>query len=86
MLVIDFKKLRQIGGGALDQHQMRNNVAIELEKSQEYLKNIWYTNYVNIFVEKLKQTPVPSSLLQSFYHSVTCLASNQVIRIFLAYY
>lgn len=76
MLMIEFRRLRL--AGALDQHQLRNNVAIELEKSQEYLKSIWYTNYVNIFIEATRQTPVPSSLLQSFYQSVTCLASNQV--------
>lgn len=77
MLMIDFKRLRQ--AGPLDQHQLRNNVTIELEKTQEYLKNIWYTNYINIFVEKTRQTPIHSSLLTSFYNSVTCLASNQVI-------
>lgn len=76
MLMIDFKRLRL--AGALDQTQLRNNVTIELEKTQDYLRNIWYTNYVNIFIEATKQTPLPNSLLQSFYRSVTCLASNQV--------
>jgi dynein heavy chain len=76
ILMIDFKKLR--AAGALDQHQLRNNVTIELEKSQEYLKNIWYINYVNIFFEKTKETPVPHALMNSFYHSVTLLASNQL--------
>lgn len=76
MLMIDFKRLRATG--ALDQHQLKNNVAIELEKSQEYLKTIWYVNYVNIFIEKIKEYPVPNALLNSFYHSLSLLASNQV--------
>lgn len=75
--MIDFKKLRM--AGPLDQHQLRNNVAIELEKSQEFIKNIWYSNFINIFADKNKFRSIPSHQLNSFYNSVSVLASNQVI-------
>ena len=80
MMMIDFSKLRQ--NGPLDQHQLKNNIAIELGKSQEYIKNIWYTNFINLFVDKSKFKPVPSSQLNSFYNSVATLASNQVLITF----
>lgn len=76
MLMIDFKKLRQTG--PLDHHQIKNNFSIELEKSQEFIKNIWYTNFINIFMEKNQMKTVPNSQLDSFYVSVTVLASNQL--------
>lgn len=78
MLMIDFKKLRM--AGPLDQHQLKNNVTIELEKSQEFIKNIWYTNFINLFVDKAKFKPVPNSQLNSFYNSVATLAANQVFK------
>lgn len=80
MMMIEFKKLRQ--NGPLDQHQLKNNIAIELGKSQEYIKNIWYTNFINLFVDKSKFKPVPSSQLNSFFNSVATLASNQVFALF----
>ncbi|CAF0708408.1 unnamed protein product [Brachionus calyciflorus] len=76
MLMIDFKKLRQTG--PLDQHQLKNNIAIELGKSQEFIKNIWYTNFINLFVDKSKFKPVPYSQINSFYNSVAILAANQL--------
>ncbi len=76
MLLIDFEKLKFAGN--LDQHQLRNNITIELEKSQEFIRNIWYTSFINIFVEKNRFKPVPNSQLYSFYNSVAVLASNQV--------
>lgn len=74
--MIDFKKLRATG--SLDQHQVKNNIAIELEKAQEFIKNIWYTNFINIFMDKNQFKNIPSSQLDSFYNSVSVLASNQV--------
>jgi hypothetical protein len=79
ILMVDFNKLKFAGN--LDQHQLRNNVTIELEKSQEFIKNIWYTNFVNIFVEKSKFKSVHNSQLHSFYNSVATLASNQVSQL-----
>jgi len=76
MLMVDFKKLRHTG--SLDHHQIKNNFSIELEKAQEFIKNIWYTNFINIFMEKNQLKSVPHSQLDSFYNSVTVLASNQV--------
>ncbi len=76
MLMIDFKRLKQ--AGPLDHHQIKNNVTIELEKSQDFIKNIWYTNFINIFMEKNQLKSVPSSQLESFYNSVNVLASNQL--------
>ena len=76
MLMIDFKKLRQIG--SMDQHQLKNNITIELEKSQEFIKNIWYTNFINIFMDKNQFKSIPNSQFDSFYNSVSVLASNQV--------
>jgi hypothetical protein len=76
--MIDFKKLRK--AGPLDQHQLRNNITIELEKSQEFIRNIWFTNFINIFMERSHYKTVPNSLLDSFFNSVTVLASNQVIN------
>ena len=76
MLMIDFRKLRLIG--SMDQHQLKNNVTIELEKSQEFIKNIWYTNFVNIFMDKNQFKTIPTNQLDSFYDSVSVLASNQV--------
>ena len=80
ILMIDFRKLR--AAGPLDQHQLRNNVTIELEKSQEFLKNIWFTNFINIFVDKNRLKSIPNSQMNSFYNSVTVLASNQVNLVF----
>lgn len=77
MMMIDYKKLRQ--AGPLDQHQLKNNVTIELDKMQEFIKNIWYTNFINLFVDKSKFKPVHHSQLNSFYNSVATLAANQVI-------
>ena len=85
MLMIDFKKLRM--AGPLDQHQLKNNVTIELEKSQEFIRNIWYTNFINIFIDKNDFKTIPSSQIDSFYDSVKVLASNQVSqerKLFLA--
>ena len=79
MLMIDFRRLRL--AGPLDHHQIKNNVAIELEKSQDFIKNIWYTNFINIFMEKGQMRKVANSLLDSFYNSVTVLASNQVNKL-----
>jgi hypothetical protein len=77
ILMIDFKKLRL--HGPLDQHQLKNNVAIELEKMQDYIKGIWYTNFINIFADRSKYRLIPNSQLNSFYDSVSILASNLVI-------
>jgi dynein heavy chain len=76
LLMIGFKRLRM--AGPLDQHQLKNNVTIELEKSQDFIKNIWFTNFINIFVDKSRLQSVPNSQLNSFYNSVTALASNQL--------
>ena len=81
MLMIEFKRLRL--AGPLDQHQLKNNVTIELEKTQEFIKNIWFTNFINIFVDKTRLQSVPNSQLNSFYNSVTVLASNQLKDILL---
>lgn len=80
ILMIDFKKLRS--HGPLDQHQLKNNVAIELEKMQDYIKGIWYTNFINIFADRSKYKPIPNSQLNSFYDSVSVLASNLVNYIY----
>ena len=77
MFMIDFKKLRK--AGPLDQHQLRNNITIELEKSQEFIRNIWFTNFINIFMERNHYKTVQNYLMDSFFNSVTVLASNQVI-------
>jgi len=74
--MVDFKKLRSIG--PLDQHQLKNNVAIELEKTQKFIKNIWFTNFLNIFADKNHLKSIPHSLHDSFYDSAGVLASNQV--------
>lgn len=76
MLMIDFKKLRK--AGPLDQHQIKNNISIELEKTQEFIKNIWFTNFINIFMERSQFKSIPNSQMDNFYDSVTVLASNQV--------
>ena len=76
MLMVDFKKLRP--AGPLDQHQLRNNVTIELERSQEFVKTIWYPNFANIYLDKASLNSIKSSQMDSFYRSVTVLASNQV--------
>ncbi len=76
MLMIDFKKLRATG--SLDQHQLKNNITIELEKAQDYIKNIWYTNFINIFMDKNQFKNIPNNHLNSFYSSVSVLASNQL--------
>lgn len=79
MLLVDFSKLK--AQGPMDQHQLRNNITIELEKTQDYIRNIWYTNFINLFVDKSRFRPVPDHQIQSFYSSVAILASNQVIQI-----
>jgi hypothetical protein len=76
MIMVDFHKLRATG--ALDQHQMRNNITIELEKMEDYVKNNWYTNFINIFMDKQRFKNIPYQQLDSFYNSVTVLISNQV--------
>ena len=76
MFMIDFKKLRKMG--PLDQHQLKNNISIELEKSQEFIKNIWFTNFINIFMDRNNFKSLSNSQMESFYNSVTVLASNQV--------
>jgi hypothetical protein len=76
ILMVDFKKLRSIG--PLDQHQLKNNVTIELEKTQKYIKNIWFTNFLNIFADTNHLKSIPYSLHDSFYDSAAVLASNQV--------
>lgn len=76
MLMIDFSKLR--ASGALDQHQMRNNITIELEKTEDFIKNNWYTNFINIFMDKQRLKNIPSTQIESFYSSVAVLISNQV--------
>ena len=76
ILMIDFSKLRTYG--PLDQHQLKNNIAIDLEKNQDFIRGIWYTNFINIFADQTKYRPISNSLLPSFYRSVTVLASNLV--------
>lgn len=78
MLMLDFHKLRS--SGPLDQHQMRNNITIELEKSEDFIKNNWYTNFINIFMDKNKFKNIKENQLDSFYNSVTVLISNQVLK------
>ena len=75
LLMVDFKKFRPMG--PLDQHQLRNNITIELEKSQDFIKSIWYTNFINIFIDKNHSKSIAASQIDSFYNSVSVLASNQ---------
>jgi hypothetical protein len=82
-LMIDFKRLR--AHGPLDQHQLKNNVSIDLEKMQDFIKGIWYTNFINIFADRTRYRPIPNSQLNSFYASVSVLASNLVTLKFLIY-
>jgi hypothetical protein len=91
ILMINYAKLRK--EGHMDQHQLRNNITIELEKMQEYIKNIWYTNFINIFVDKNQKNQQQTTATtknasnqitqsHSFYNSVATLASNQVKKKF----
>ena len=83
MLMLDFHKLRATG--PLDQHQMRNNITIELERTEDYIKNNWYTNFINIFMDKNKFKNIKEHQLDSFYNSVTVLISNQVRKIKISF-
>jgi dynein heavy chain len=81
ILMIDFKRLRQ--AGPLDQHQLKNNVTIELDKSRDFIKNNWFASFMNIFADKSRLQSVSNSQLNSFYDSVKILASNQLKDILL---
>jgi hypothetical protein len=76
ILMIDFNNIKS--AGPLDQHQLKNNVSIELEKSQDWIKSIWYTNFVNLFMDSTKTKDINELEMDSFYASASILASNQV--------
>lgn len=81
MIMIDFSKLKAMG--PLDQHQLKDNIAIEIDKTEDFIKNIWYTNLINIFTDKQNFKPVSTEQLNSFFNSTTTLIANQVNHIFL---
>jgi dynein heavy chain, axonemal len=76
MIMVDFSKLREMG--PLDQHQLRNNIIIEIEHMEGYIKNNWYTNLISIFIDKQQLKNIPNNQIESFYSSVSVLISNQV--------
>ncbi|KAL5014779.1 hypothetical protein ScPMuIL_009049 [Solemya velum] len=64
--------------GPMEFESMKNNVILDLEKSEDKLMHSWYPGIINVFAEKSNITTIKSEKMDSFYNCVTTLVSNQL--------
>ncbi len=77
MLLIDFSKLMDCG--PIDQHQLRTIINDEIDKTEDFIRNFWFTSFINIFIgDKSNFKPISHSQFESFHKSISVLVSNQV--------
>ncbi|XP_070559445.1 dynein axonemal heavy chain 12-like isoform X2 [Ptychodera flava] len=74
--LIDLAPLR--AQGPIEIEHLKNNVILDLEKTEERLMHSWWPEVLNEFVDKNKFKDIRGEKLESFYNSVQTLISNQL--------
>ncbi|XP_059163826.1 dynein axonemal heavy chain 12-like isoform X1 [Physella acuta] len=74
MVLVDVTQYRLAGPIEFD--SLKNNVVLDLEKSEEKLMHNWHPGIINIFTDKNNFLGVQD--IDAFYRSVTTLISNQL--------
>ena len=64
--------------GPVSVNDLRNDVKLELEKTETKLRNQWYPEILRLFVAKNTISDIRPEMLDSFYNCVSVLLSNQV--------
>ena len=64
--------------GPMDFESLKNNVILDLEKTEDKLMHSWYPKVINVFGDKNNFTNIKPDKMDSFYNCVTTLISNQV--------
>nr|KAG5708500.1 hypothetical protein BaRGS_026227 [Batillaria attramentaria] len=64
--------------GPMEFESLKNNVILDLEKTEEKLMHSWYPGIINVFADKNNFTNIKPENMESFYNSVTTLISNQL--------
>ncbi|XP_052285538.1 dynein axonemal heavy chain 12-like isoform X2 [Dreissena polymorpha] len=72
MILVDCSKFRS--QGPMEFESLKNNIILDLEKTEDKLMHSWYPKIINIFSDK--STNFKAS--ESFYNSLTTLVSNQL--------
>ncbi|ESP01004.1 hypothetical protein LOTGIDRAFT_225521 [Lottia gigantea] len=76
MVLVDCSQYRV--NGAIDFERLKNDVTLDLERSEEKLLNSWYPKIINIFANRDNFRNVTGDKLESFYSSIATLVSNQL--------
>ncbi|XP_063405511.1 dynein axonemal heavy chain 12-like isoform X3 [Mytilus trossulus] len=76
MLLADCSQFR--GQGPIEFESFRNNVTLEIEKTEEKLMNSWWQDIIQIFTDKTCIAGLKPDKIDSFYNSVTTLITNQL--------
>ena len=69
----------------MDFESLKNNVILELEKTEDKLMHSWYPKVINVFGDKNNFTNIKPDKMDSFYNCVTTLISNQVGEVALIF-
>ncbi|XP_077977539.1 dynein axonemal heavy chain 12-like [Glandiceps talaboti] len=76
LLLVDLSTLR--AAGPIEIEHLKNNVILDLEKTEERLSHSWWPEVLNVFVDKNKFREIRGDRLDHFYNSVQTLISNQL--------
>ncbi|KAK7101380.1 hypothetical protein V1264_019769 [Littorina saxatilis] len=74
LVLVDVSTYRS--NGPMEFDNLKNNVILDLEKTEEKLMHSWYPGVINVFTDKNNFTGIKN--MESFYNSVTTLISNQL--------
>ncbi|XP_077865268.1 dynein axonemal heavy chain 12 [Saccoglossus kowalevskii] len=64
--------------GPIEIEHLKNNVVLDLEKTEEKLMHSWWPEVLNIFMDRKKLPELRGEKLESFYNCVQTLISNQI--------
>ncbi|KAL8620603.1 hypothetical protein ACOMHN_017884 [Nucella lapillus] len=76
LILVDISSYR--AQGPMEFESLKNNVIVDLEKTEEKLMQGWYPGVINIFTDKNNFSNIKPENMESFYNSVTTLISNQL--------
>ncbi|XP_015987103.2 dynein heavy chain 12, axonemal isoform X12 [Rousettus aegyptiacus] len=64
--------------GPIDCESLKNDLAIQIKKSEEKIMNTWYPKVINLFTKKEALESIKPEKLDAFYNCVSILMSNQL--------
>ncbi|XP_055985527.1 dynein axonemal heavy chain 12 [Sorex fumeus] len=76
LVLMDLKGIR--AKGPIDCESLKNDLSIQIKKSEEKLLNTWYPKVINLFTKKDLIEGIKPEKLDSFYNCVSTLLSNQL--------